>query len=314
MTLHRKFNLWHFLSLVLAFIAGAAIFSNPKWVGSASLNADAAAVSENLAEVESELAVSKNDENPSDEIRLPAPDNLPVYLQNEIEDLREQAEIAREQIDELRLTVSSLSANVEGERDSQENINALENAVTEQQPVAAAVPNRGRRNRGINREALVDAGVDAIVIDTLQQRQDEQALARLNLLDRAAREGYSGTERLDNELDELRESSPNLQEELGDAAYDQYLFSAGNTNRIQVASIISGSIAALAGVELGDVIYQYGATRVFNTRGLVSAIREGVRDEPVLVSIIREGQPLVLDVIRAPLGVTLNGIRLEPGF
>jgi len=62
-----------------------------------------------------------------------------------------------------------------------------------------------RRNRGINGEALAQAGVDTVVINTLQQ------LARLDLLDRAAREGCSSTERLGNELDQLRESVPDLQ-------------------------------------------------------------------------------------------------------
>ncbi len=319
MKIHRNINLWHYLSLVLAFIAGAAVFSNPRWFGGVSLIADQALVSENTDVADSDpIALAARDGSQSSGAELSAPENLPIYLQNEIEDLREQVEIAREKIDELTLTVSNLSAEVESERGNQESINALQDAATEQQPVVAAAaapaPNRRRRNRGINRDALVQTGVDSLLIENLQQRQDEQALARLNLLDRAAREGYSGSDRLENELDELRESSPNLQEELGDDAYDQYLYNAGNTNRIQVSSIISGSIASLVGIELGDIIYQYGSTRVFNTRGLVSAIREGVRDETVLVSIIREGQPLVVDVTRAPLGVSLNRIRLEPGF
>lgn len=314
MKLHPDVNLWHYLSLVLAFIAGAAVFSNPRWFDGTSSIADEAAVVINPAVEESNpIALAARDGGQANEIGLSAPDNLPIYLQNEIEDLREQAEIAREKIDELTLTVSKLSIGVETEQDS---INTQQNAATEQQAVAAAVPapNRRRRNRGINRDALVQTGVDSFVIESLQQRQDEQALARLNLLDRAAREGYSGTDRLENELDELRESSPNLREELGDDAYDQYLYNAGNTNRIQVSSIISGSIASLVGIELGDIIYQYGPTRVFDTRGLVSAIREGVRDEAVLVSIIRDGQPLVVDATRAPLGVSLNRVRIEPGF
>ncbi len=322
MAQHRNINPWHLLSLVLAFVAGAAIFSNPRWLGGTPSDANSSIAFEHSDEPVNQLNqgvvavsdASNNDDKAEGSLRLPAPDNIPLYLQNEIEDLREQADRAREQIDELQQSVSELSADVEGGRVSQDNINAPQESVAGPQPVAATTPNRGRRNRGINREALVQAGVDALLIDDLQQRQDQQALARLNLLDRAAREGYSGTERLDNELDELRESSPDLQEELGDAAYDRYLFNAGRTNRVQVSSILNGSIASLAGVELGDIIYQYGSTRVFNTRGLVSAIREGVRDEPVLLSIIREGQPLVFDVTRAPLGVNLNGIRQDPNL
>lgn len=316
MTLHRNINGWHLLSLVLAFVAGAAIFSNPKWFGNSSTdnNAGVELVESTAAQRVEDVASVVEDKPAVETTALTKPIDIPLYLENELEDLREQTEMAREQIDELKETVSELSAEVEGGSFSQDNVNASQNAGSEQQPAAAPAQNRGRRNRGINRDALAQAGVDAVVIDTLQQRQDEQRLARLDLLDRAAREGYSGTERLDNELDLLRESSPDLQEELGDDAYDQYLFNAGTPNRIRVSSIINGSIADLAGIQLGDVIYSYSQTRVFNTRGLVAAIREGVRDEPVIVNIIRDGQPLVFDVTRAPLGVTLTGIRLEPGF
>jgi len=318
MTQHRNINPWHLLSLALAFVAGAAIFSNPAWFGQSAVEGNkAVALDSATPNVVSNAPVdaqTSDDEQTLEVAALPVPDDIPLYLQNEIEDLREQSEMAREQIDELKQTVAELSDDIENGREPDSPSDDVQSAAAATEAQPAPTSNRGRRNRGINREALIQTGVDASVIDLVEQRQDQQALARLDLLDRAAREGYSGTERLENELDELRDSSPSLQDELGDDAFDQYLYNAGNTNRVRVATIISGSIAEQAGIQLGDIIYQYGQTRVFTIRGLVSAIREGVRDEPVLVSIIREGQPLVFDVTRAPLGVTLSGVRLEPGF
>jgi len=325
MTQQRNINPWHVLTLVLAFIAGGATFANTGWLSHLPFNQDVR-VSEHGDEVGAPLEgvevqnEAKNsvvtEDAPVVAARGPIPDEIPLFIQNEIEDIREQTELAREKIDELEQTVAELSDELENGRESFENgsVGTGQSTPSEQQPAAtaAANQNRGRRNRGLNRDALVQAGIESSTIDLLEQRQNQQALARLDLLDRAAREGYSGTERLENELDELRDSGPDLREELGDSAYDQYLFNSGSNNRVRVSSIISGSIADIAGIQLGDIIYQYGPTRVFTVRSLVAAIREGVRDEPVVVNLVREGQPLIIDVTRAPLGVTLNGVREEP--
>jgi len=214
---HQKFNLWHLFSLVLAFTTGAAVFSNPRWFGQYELESDEVAVSNQEA---SALTITNDgdvldDPAVSDVTSLPVPENIPIYLQNEIDDMREQTNIVRAQVDELQETVEDILSQT---RDGEAFRNAEESVpdIASEQPVAPPVNrNRARRGNAINRDALELTGIDASTIDRLQQQQDEQALARLDLLDRAAREGYSGTDQLDNELRALRESNTDLQAEFG---------------------------------------------------------------------------------------------------
>ena len=162
-------------------------------------------------------------------------------------------------------------------------------------------------------DSLVAAGLDEQSAAEVRRRRDEFELARLELFDRAAREGWLESERLDTELAALENARPDLRDELGDEAYDRYLFEEGERNRVAIASIIGGSAADLAGFEIGDVVIRYAGERVFRTRELQAATRSGVRGETVQVEVRRGDEPLGLSVPRGPLGVTLRGRRLPPG-
>ena len=45
---------------------------------------------------------------------------------------------------------------------------------------------------------------------------------------------------------------------------------------------------------------------------LRDATREGVRNEPILLEVERDQQPIALEAVRGPLGVTMTGSRVEP--
>ncbi|MDB3936469.1 PDZ domain-containing protein, partial [Granulosicoccus sp.] len=57
-----------------------------------------------------------------------------------------------------------------------------------------------------------------------------------------------------------------------------------------IASIIPGSEAELAGVQVGDIIFSYANSRVFTTGELQSATRAGNRGELITLQVDRQGQ------------------------
>jgi len=162
-------------------------------------------------------------------------------------------------------------------------------------------------------DSLVAAGVDPASAADIRRRRDEFQLARLELIDRATREGWADSDRLGDGLEELDERRPDLRDELGDDAYDRYLFEEGGRNRVGIASVISGSAADVAGLVPGDVLLSYAGARVFRSRELQAATRAGERGEYVQIGVLRGGEIVAVDVPRGPLGVTLEGLRRPPG-
>jgi len=93
----------------------------------------------------------------------------------------------------------------------------------------------------------------------MMRLSDDGVVYRIEDIDRASREGYIGTERYVNELNELREQDISLRDEIGDEYYDNYLYTSGQSNRIRVASVMIGSPAEQAGMQNGDMILVKGS-------------------------------------------------------
>jgi len=230
-------------------------------------------------------------------------DDIPLFLQNEIDDLRFEAERSREEIAELREEVARLSVSKDQSGSPDASAPSAPERFTQR-------PTRAQNNT--DRDALIQAGVTPDLVDSIQQRQDQKTLARLELIDRAAREGYSNTERLTEEIEELDAASPSLRQELGDSAYDEYLFNAGRANRVVVDSVINGSNADISGVQVGDIIFSYASRRIFTQQGLRAATQDGVRDEPIVLELVRDQQTVTLDAIRGPLGISMTPLSVSP--
>jgi hypothetical protein len=172
---------------------------------------------------------------------------------------------------------------------------------------------RNQQQTGPERVAsLIAAGIDEQTALGLQSRRDQQQLARLELFDQAAREGWSETEQLQQHLTELEVGRVDLRDELGDDAYDRFLYESGDANRVNIASVIPGSAADLAGLGVGDSIVSYDNQRIFQVRELQQATREGSRGEYVQILFDRGGQFLSADLPRGPLGVTLGTSSVIP--
>ena len=159
---------------------------------------------------------------------------------------------------------------------------------------------------------LVQAGIDTITAEELVRRKNAHELQKLELRDRAAREGYLGSKRHMQELQAIIDEDFSLREAIGDDAYDRYLYASGQANRVRVAAVITGSAAEQAGIQPGDLILRYGEQRLFDWRELQQATTEGNRNEYVSISVIRNGEETVLWIPRGPLGVRLSMMRVNP--
>jgi hypothetical protein len=162
------------------------------------------------------------------------------------------------------------------------------------------------------RTALVKAGWSEEDAAALVQRQGQRSLERLDLRDLAQREGWLGTDRYREEVARLDAEAVPLREELGDAAYDRYLYATGEDNRVRVDSIIPGSVAELAGLQPGDLIESYAGQALFGYADLRDATAGGERGEIVQVQVQRNGRTLDINLSRGPLGVQLDSARAEP--
>lgn len=171
---------------------------------------------------------------------------------------------------------------------------------------------RAPRTVDERREAMVSAGVAPSVADEIVWRDSQVELDRLSLRDQAVREGWIGTARYREELERITADSSPLREQIGDGAWDRYLYVTGADNRVRVAAVIPGSAAEAAGVQPGDLIESYAGARVFGYGELRDLTTEGEGGELIAVQVGRAGEPREVWVPRGPLGVRMEMTRSEP--
>lgn len=159
---------------------------------------------------------------------------------------------------------------------------------------------------------LVNSGIDPATAQDIVRRKNQAELKKLELLDRARREGYLETEQYYSELEQINAQDVNLREELGEDDYDQYLFDSKQHNRVRITQVILGSEAEKAGIQSNDIVYSYDNQRVFTWQDLQSATAEGNLGEYVNIVIDRDGEIMGMSVPRGPLGVQLGYARDDP--
>lgn len=167
-------------------------------------------------------------------------------------------------------------------------------------------------NPAVTTDNLVKAGIDMELAADIVRRRNEIDLKLLELRDRASRQGYFGTERYAEEVQELRDQSPSLRDEIGDEYYDNYLFTTRQNNRVRAVSVMMGSPAELSGMKDGDLILNYDNRQLFNWNELQDATSKGERGEYVNVTVMRNGQLHNLWIPRGPLGIRLGAVRVKP--
>jgi len=183
---------------------------------------------------------------------------------------------------------------------------ALDNAVEAEADTAVTAAG------SMDRDTLVAAGVDPGQATAILRRQNRLEMQRLELRDQASREGWLDSERFFEALRELEGDIGDLREEVGDDAYDRFLYLTDQPNRVVIASVIDESPAQVAGIEAGDRVLDYADSRIFAWSDLRNATRAGDRGEYVRMRIQRDGETLELLLPRGPLGVRLDSEQVDP--
>jgi hypothetical protein len=160
--------------------------------------------------------------------------------------------------------------------------------------------------------ALTAAGLDAETAADIKFRQDDLAMNEMYLRDQAMREQWLDTPRFAEEMGKIDAERTSIRDEIGDDAYDRYLFALGQTNRVRVDDVLSESPAAGVGLQTGDMIIRYGETRIFAPRDLVDQTHGGSLGETVRLEVMRNGQRFEVEVPRGPLGLRVNPIQDMP--
>lgn len=160
--------------------------------------------------------------------------------------------------------------------------------------------------------ALVAAGIDAATAADIKRRSDELAMREMYLRDRAVREQWLDSPRFAEEMAAIEAQRTSIRDEIGDAAYDRYLFAQGERNRVRIEDVLSESPAARAGLQTGDMILRYGDTRIFSPDELVAETRGGTVGEAIRLDIIRNGERVEVEVPRGPLGLRIAATQSEP--
>jgi len=218
-----------------------------------------------------------------------------------IQKLEQQIAFLVERVEQLEQDLGSAQQNLQRERGALVN----DNASPEETPVSSSSP-------ALSTENLIKAGIAETTAADIIRRKNEIDLQLLELRDQAIREGYLGSSRYASEYRALQQQDVSLREEVGDSAYDRYLYASGQANRVKIDSVMMGSPAEEAGIRAGDVILNYDDTQMFDWSELREATTRGERGDYVNVTVLREGQRLNLWLPRGPLGVRLGALRLEP--
>lgn len=215
--------------------------------------------------------------------------------------LEDELELIKQQMHELEFAMQNISSSVDAGSKSSRTTAVTKNRFP-------SVFNR----RIYNMDNLVKAGIDAGVAEDIVRRKNSIELKKLELHDRAKRDGYLGTQRYSDELETIDQQEVDLREELGDDRYDEYLFDSKQNNRIKIVSVMLGSAAELVGIQKNDVVLSYDNVRMFNWQELKNATSEGQLGEYVSLDIYRDGALYSFSVPRGPLGMQLGATRLEP--
>ena len=160
--------------------------------------------------------------------------------------------------------------------------------------------------------ALVAAGLDPAAAADIKRRHDGLAMAEMYLRDQATREHWLNSPRFASEMAAINAQRTPLRNEIGDDAYDRYLFALGQTNRVRVDEVLTQSPAEQAGLQPGDLIVRYGDARLFAPGELVDQTRSGTPGEAVQLEILRNGERLEVQVPRGPLGLRIAATQGAP--
>ena len=225
-------------------------------------------------------------------------ESLMQILDEEINERR----VLADQLEGLRSEMTELRQNLRARVETVRSANAS-NTVSQQ-------PGSGVRQAFDER--LARSGFTPQQFESMRRREAAAQMQQIELNDRARREGWVNSPRYYEELNNLTSGADTVRRDLGDDAYDRYLFAGGRPNRITVGTVIPTSPAEQAGLQRGDVIRSYGGERVFSSGQLTNLRSAGDSGTPVIVEVIRDGVPMQIWMPRGPMGVQIQLDMVDP--
>ena len=207
---------------------------------------------------------------------------------------------------------AATDSSVEADADARSRVTNMEEAA-EGAAVVAATERGGalRRLRDRDRsvaDQLTAAGFSAGDAQLIETRIEELRVEAMQARYEAMRSG----EPADTLRGQLADSTTALRSELGDDQYERFLEATGRPTSVNVSGVLARSAAETAGLQDGDQIVAYGGDRVFDIRDLNRVLLEGDPGEPVVVDVVRGGQPMQIVMPRGPLGISSGFTRRGP--
>jgi PDZ domain len=176
-----------------------------------------------------------------------------------------------------------------------------------EQHTAAADSSGGAIERILGEEGLSPA-----VVEDLQRRFEHTLLAAADVRNVAAREGWLDSPRFSDEMAAIEAERRAIRDEIGDEAYDLFLFATGELNRAVVADVERQSRADAAGLQAGDIIVSYDRVRIFSPNDLLAEIDAGKPGTIARLGVHRSGRPIRIDVPAGPLGASIGATQEVP--
>ena len=162
-------------------------------------------------------------------------------------------------------------------------------------------------------DGLIAAGISSADAQLMVERLDALALARLEADFRVRKETGDVGQQARQDRRAIPRDRDVIRSEFGDTAYDQYLYSLNQPNRVEVSSVLRDSAAQNAGVQDGDFLRSLDGEPLFSVRDLTRQIREGDAERTYRLQVERGGQVIETWVPGGPLGVRVSGTVAEPG-
>jgi len=217
------------------------------------------------------------------------------------------------QIEALQLKIEVLQHQVNILQNNQDKIETLSQNNKQNKP--ENLPRNKKANTPVspNKENLLASGINADIADDILRRLSQQDFRRLELQNLIQRSSSTTRRQYSIELRELNKNKISLRSEMGDEAYDKYLYVSGQNNRVKVSSVMSGSPAESSGFQADDVILFYDDKQILNWSDIRTATIQGEIGSYTNVEILRDDEQISLMVPRGTLGVQLDAVQLNPG-
>jgi len=228
----------------------------------------------------------------------------PFQIQADSDDLAYQFELLQFKFEGLQNQVETLKVSLKNNAISQNDAEGSSDKNSSKKKIKSnVIPNT---------ETLIASGINPDIAEDILRRMSQQDFRRLELQNLMQRADSTQRREYSKELRELNSNKITLRSEMGDDAYDQYLYVSGQNNRVKVSSVMAGSPAESSGFQTDDIILYYDDKKILSWPDVRTATMQGEIGSYTSIEIIRDGAQMSLMVPRGTLGVQLDAVQINP--